>query len=542
MADEDVQTQTDADYKPAEEDAAAVAVTDSADSDDSEQSEIDKLKEELQVTTEEVGTLRKKLIITVPRAAIDRRMSEQYDELSHDATVPGFRKGRAPRRLIEKRFGHDVSDQIRTQLVGQAYLAATEKEDLKTLGDPMIWATPKSDKQGEAASGEKLVSVQEALALIELPDEGDLTLACEVEVRPEFSLPDLKGIKLERPKVSITDDDVDKEINRRLATLGSWEPVEEGPVEADDMIVADVKMTVDDETVIDEENVELAARPQRIEGIVLEDLGEVLVGKKIGDECTAEATVPDDHERENLRGKTAKFTFKLQDLKRLRLPELDSDFLAGLGFETEKDLRAFFRTEMEAKLDQVINEALHNQAQRYLLENVELDLPDQLSSRQIDRAVVRRMVDMRMQGVPQEEIEKHADELRTTVSEQVPQELKLQFILDAVGEEQEVEVSEEELNAQIAGIARQYNRRFDRVRDELAKGDGMHSLYVRLRDAKILDRLVADAEISDVEPPDDDDEAPKKPKKKSAKKKSKKKKASTVSKDAKPADDYADET
>lgn len=531
MADEDVQTRTDADSELAEDDDAAVAVTDSPDDDDSEQSEIDKLKEEVQVTTEDVGTLRKKLIITVPREAIDRRLSEQYDELSHDATVPGFRKGRAPRRLIEKRFGHDVSDQIRTQLVGQAYLAATEKEDLKTLGDPMIWATPKPEKGATAVAGEKLVSVQEALELIELPEEGDLTLACEVEVRPEFSLPELKGIQLERPKISITDDDVDKEINRRLATLGSWQPIEEGPVEADDLIVADVKMIVDGETVLDQENAEFAARPQRIEGIVLEDLGDVLVGKKIGDECTVEAAVPDDHERESLRGKTATFTFKLQDLKRLLLPKLDSTFLTSLGFETEDDLRAFFRTEMEAKLDQVINEALHNQTQLYLLENTKLDLPEQLSVRQIDRAVIRRMVDMRTQGVPQEEIEKHADELRTNVSAQVPRELKLQFILDAIGEEQEVQISEEELNAQIAGIARQYNRRFDRVRDELAKGDGLNSLYVRLRDAKILDRLIADAVISEIEPVADDDAAAKK-----------KKKASTVSPDTEQADDYADET
>ena len=135
MADENVETdekiETDVQSPKAAEVEAAEETED-------EKSEEDLLKDEIGVAVEDVGTLRKKLTITVPRESIDRRLGKQYDELSQDATVPGFRRGRAPRKLIEKRFGHDVGDQLVTELVGQAYLAATERENLKSIGDPLI--------------------------------------------------------------------------------------------------------------------------------------------------------------------------------------------------------------------------------------------------------------------------------------------------------------------------------------------------------------------------------------------------------------------
>ena len=215
------------------DDADTEAAEPASETEDKEKSELEKLKEEIEVAVEDVGTLRKKLTITIRRESIDRRLDEQYDELSHDATVPGFRRGRAPRRLIEKRFGHDVGDQICTQIVGQAYLAATEKENLKPLGDPQVWVKPKPKKGEEGETAEEMVSVQEAIDLIELPTEGSLSFACEVEIRPEFDLPKLEGIELKKPKVSITDEDVSEQINRLRSMRGSWEPVPEGAIEVD---------------------------------------------------------------------------------------------------------------------------------------------------------------------------------------------------------------------------------------------------------------------------------------------------------------------
>ncbi len=125
------------------------------------------LKDRISVGVEEVGTLRKKVKITVPRDAIDERLENSYKELSREATVPGFRKGHAPRGLIERRFGKDIADDVRTKLLAESYEAAIEKESLTVLGQPDV-----------------------DLKAIELPEQGDLEFSCEVEVRPEFELPE----------------------------------------------------------------------------------------------------------------------------------------------------------------------------------------------------------------------------------------------------------------------------------------------------------------------------------------------------------------
>ena len=105
---------------------------------------VDKLKESIGVDVEDLGGLRRKLRVTVPRETIDEQTDSQFQEIERDAVVPGFRKGRAPRRLVEKRFGTEVKSQLVSQLLSSGYLAAVQKAELKTVTDPMIWIGPKS--------------------------------------------------------------------------------------------------------------------------------------------------------------------------------------------------------------------------------------------------------------------------------------------------------------------------------------------------------------------------------------------------------------
>jgi FKBP-type peptidyl-prolyl cis-trans isomerase (trigger factor) len=121
------------------------------------------LKKVLDVQVEDAGVLRKRLSITVPRETIDAERDKQYGEMIREAIVPGFRRGRAPRRLVEKRFGEEVGEQIRAKLVTNGYLAAADLKGLKTVGDPMMWS-----RDGDE---EKLVNVETALSRMKLPGE-----------------------------------------------------------------------------------------------------------------------------------------------------------------------------------------------------------------------------------------------------------------------------------------------------------------------------------------------------------------------------------
>ena len=163
---------------------------------------------------------------------------------------------------------------------------------------------------------------------------------------------------------------------------------------------------------------------------------------------------------------------------------------------------------------------MRGQIGKYLLENTDVEVPPGLTQRQTDRLVMRRMVDMYQQGLPEQAVQKNLDELRARAGEDAVSELKLFFIMEKIAEQMEIDVGDDELNGEIARIARQQGKRFDRVRDELAKGDGLRALYLQLRDDKILDELLLKAVVTEVERP-----------KKEARKTSTKKKATKKSDD-----------
>jgi trigger factor len=471
-----------------------------ADEDEEPQDPKEALKGVIKVAVSDAGTLRKTMTVTVPRDSINQELEKEYKGLVAEAIVPGFRRGRAPRRLIEKRFGGEVGEQVQTRLVSNAYLAAIEKQDLKVLGDPLLWVKIKESKSSQDGN-EQLVDMRTALNHLKLPEDGDFEFKCEVEVKPEFKLPNLEGIKIERPALTISDEDVDVQINRLRAMRGNYAPVVNGTVEPDDLLICDMVMTVGGKEVKKAENIQIAARPQRIESAAFNDFGDKIKGTKVGKTVTLEGELAEDYEVEELRGKKAKFELTLNDIKRMNLPPMDKAFLEAQGFESEQEYRAWVRQRMESQLESELKRGMRNQARKYLLDNTKLELPEGLSTRQTERAVLRKMIDLQRQGVPMAEIEKHADELRTIAQQETTAELKLHFIIEEIAEELETEVSEEDINGAIAMMAQTYNRRFDRVRDELAKNDGIEMLYLQIRDEKCIDKLLEKAKITDAEVP-----------------------------------------
>jgi len=448
---------------------------------------LEELKKQVQADVKDIGVLRKEMHVTVPAKVIADHMEHNYSELMHDAFVPGFRKGHAPRRLIEKRFGADVRESLTTAIVGQSFYAAAENNKLEVLGDPLF--------RIEAESGVKLVDFGEASAQLKLPEQGDFAYTCELELKPTFELPELKGIEIKAPKIEVTEAMVDEQILRKRKLRGHFEPVS-AAAEKDDQVIADVILTVDGTEVKREENISLGVRPTRLDGVTLMTLDQVLTGAKSGETRQTDAEIPEDYERADLRGKKGQFAFKIHEIKRL-VPEPVAEFMKAWGFETEKDLRDDFRAQIESERDQLMGRARKAQMEDHLLKSVPIDLPEGFSTRQTDRAVVRRVIELQRRGVPMSDIEARIDELRTSATQQVANELKLGFILEKVAEKLEVSVTDEEVNTEIARMAQLYNRRFDRVRDDLQSRGLLEHLVEQIRQNKTIDLLLADAKIVD---------------------------------------------
>src|SRR4030042_509156 len=166
------------------------------------------------VKIEESGPCKKKVIIEVPEETVKKTTDEQYETLRKEALVPGFRKGRVPRRLLEKRFGKETTEQIKLKLLAEASDSALKDSKLNVLRDPDI-------------DFEK----------VELPAAGPLKFDFEVEVRPEFDLPRLDGIPVEKQKLKVTDEQMDAEIEQLQKWSGIWTPRDGGKVELDDRII-----------------------------------------------------------------------------------------------------------------------------------------------------------------------------------------------------------------------------------------------------------------------------------------------------------------
>jgi len=450
------------------------------------------LKEKVRVDVEDVGTLRKRLAVTVPAEVIASHLEYNFNELRADAIVPGFRKGRAPLRLIQKRFGPDVRESLKTSIVGQSFFAAVENRQFDVLGDPLFHIA--------TAEGEKLVELDEALEHIELPDSGDFSYTCEVEIKPTFELPELKGIKVKTPGIRITDKDVEEALIRQRKIRGRFEPLTAGAAEPGDQIIARYTLTVEGQLVKQEDNVELGVRPTRIDGILLADLGQVLSGARPGDERSTACEIPDDYERPDLRGKRGTVSFRIHEVKRLVPASLET-LVAQSGAASEEELRQFIREDLESERDRLVERAKKEQVLDYLLERVPLELPEKLSARQTERAVLRKIIDLQQLGIPPGDIEARIDELRTTARAEVARSLKLEFILEKVAQQLGISVTDEEVNTEIARMARLYNQRFDRVRDRLAARGLLTYLTEQIRQDKCVAALIRAAEIEEVTQP-----------------------------------------
>ncbi len=183
----------------------------------------------------------------------------------------------------------------------------------------------------------------------------------------------------------------------------------------------------------------------------------------------------------------------------MELAEVNESFLSDLGFKNEADLREALRDQMRQKIEDDVQQAMREQVNKYLLDHVNIELPAKLSTKQADRVISRRAVDLMMRGTPQDQVEANIERFRGGAQEEAARELKLYFILQQVATEQNADVDEEELNGRIAMIAAQDGKRPEKVKQEMAKDGTLTNLYIQMREQKAIDKLLAGAQIEEVD-------------------------------------------
>ena len=430
------------------------------------------------VEVEDAGPSAKKLRVTVPRDRIAKHSEETLADVRGGANLPGFRPGKAPKHLIEKRFGKAMRDQVQQELLRESYQHALTKHDLAVLGEPQF-----DDAEN-----------------LKLPDEGDLTYSFTVELQPDVHLPTMDGLKVKKPKIEVGDEHVQQALQNLRQQQGNLMPVEDRGVQDGDYLIADVTLKSGDEQVAEQTDAQLVARAGRISGVEVADFGDQVKGMKAGDEKTIDVKVPENHPNTKIAGMDVQLSVKLKDVKALQLAEIDAPFLESLGFENEQELLDALREQMVERVNSDIQTAMRRQVQEYLINNTQLELPKRITAAQTDRVVNRRAMDLLMRGMPRGQVEGSLEQIKQGADAEAERELKLFFILGKLGEEHHVEVSDGEVNGQIAMAAMNQGQRPESLKQRMEQDGSLTNLYVQLREAKTLDKLLENAEIEEVEP------------------------------------------
>ncbi len=429
------------------------------------------------VTVEEAGPCKKKIIIEVPAEAIKAAMDEQYKELKAETIVPGFRRGRAPIRLIEKRFGSDVSKQVKLKLMADASDRAMKDNEIDVLGDPDI------DHDS-----------------VELPETGPMKFEFEVEVRPDFELPKLEGIEVEKPTMEIADKQIDEQITQMRQRAGMWEP-KDGKVEPDDQIVADVVLVIEGvEEHEKRDNIEIFVRERGfVAAVPVEGLDKLLEGAGQGDVKKTTVDVPETYFNEEYRGKKVEIEIAVKDVKELVPAELNGDFFKRFGVEDVEDLKDSLREAHASQAEQLARNEMTDQIYQYLREHTRLKLPASIVADQSRRILQRQYTNLLLRSTPKEEIDQQMQQLQASSEEQARDQLKLFFIMDKISEKFKIEVGDEEVNGYVAQVAAQRGRRPEKMREELARDGSLTEFTLQIREQKCIEKILESAKITEVD-------------------------------------------
>ncbi len=391
--------------------------------------------------------------------------------------MPGFRPGRAPRRLVEARFRKDVTDRVKSAVLVDSVSQISEDEDLSPISEPKI-----------------------DLEAVEVPEEGPMTFEFDLEVRPEFELPQWKGLTIDRPVHEFSDREVDEAMQNILARRGNLGPYN-GPAEPGDYIVTNLRFTQDGRKLSKAEEEVIRIRPVlSFRDGRIEKFDELMTGVRGGETRQATAKISEDAPNEALRGQEVTATFDVLEVKRLQMPELTPEFLESLGgFESEADLRDAVRDMLNRQLEYRQRQAAREQITEALTATATWDLPPDLLARQSQRELQRSILELRRSGFSDDEVRAHANELRQNSRIATARALKEHFILERIAEEEEIEEpNEQDFETEIRLIANQSGESPRRVRAQLEKSGRMDVLRNQIIERKVIDLILSHAEFREV--------------------------------------------
>ena len=427
----------------------------------------------MNIEIEEVGPCKKLLKFDIPKETIDDEWQKQLKEVSKMAKVPGFRKGKAPRKLLEKNYGDKIMDDVKRAVVSGSYQQAIEENKLSPIGDPDI-------------------------GNFDLELGKPLKFEITLEVLPTFELGDYKGMKLQRKPVSVTDEDIDKALETISKQKAQLTIVKTGKVKVEDFIICDCEVGINDEVVWSDQELEVMASGSHVADINVPDLKDRLVGAKSGDKVSVDVELGDSFSVEQHRNKSAKMEISIKEIKRPKSPKIDDELAKQVGYDTLGELKEFMSKRLEMEKKRMAEGEMQEQISSKLIEMADFEMPEDMIKHHTNERLHKYQLDLVNKGTPQEEIEKHTEDMKSASEEAVVRDFKMSLVLEHIAEKERIFVTEDDVNRRISEMAGMYGLDAAGMKKQLEKMNSMSNLRHQLRESKTLNLLMKEANIEEV--------------------------------------------
>lgn len=436
----------------------------------------------LSVDIEDIGPCRKKVKVVVPRADLDHFRDKAVDELRDRAEVPGFRQGHVPKQLVLKRFKTEIGDQVKQNVLISSLEQLAEEHELDPINEPNL-------------------DVED----LDIPDDGDFDYQFEVEVRPEFDLPEYTGLEIDRPVREVTDEEVNAFLKRYLSQYGERKLSDE-PAEPGDFVSVDIAFKKDGETLNSLANVSIELKPElRFQDATLTDFDKLMTGAKVDDQREAEVTVSMEAERIEMRGETVQVAIEVNSVNRLELPEMNKDLFDRIGVDNEGELKDNIKDMLDRQTAFQQRQTAREQVLSKITASADWDLPEDLVLKQTENALRREVLEMQQAGFTQQQIAARENEIRSQAVSTTRQALKEHFVLDKIATKEEIECEPEDINMEITMMAMQRGEAPRRVRARMQKSGMIENLEAQIRERKAIDFILESATFNDVPTPPSDE-------------------------------------
>ncbi len=435
-----------------------------------------KTRLDLDVQISDVGPCKKHLKVSIPRSDVEKQFNESLSSMAKEAVVPGFRLGKAPRQLVEKRFRKQVAGQVKSTLL----MASLEQLDNEHKLNPIT--QPDLD-----------------IDAIELPADGPMVFEMDVEVRPDFPLPAYKALTVNSPTSTIGAADIDAQVKAFRERYAQMVPKFEGDAEVGDYITANLAFHLDGKTYNEAKEVQFRLQPElRFQDGTVPGIDGVLTGVKPGESREADAQIGGSSPDPEIQNKTIKVRFEVLDLKTLRLPELNDEFFATTGFDDEADLRSALSGVLERRNEYQKRQTIRREILTKLTAETPFDLPADLVSRQEKSTLSRLVMELRQSGLSDTDLRAREAELRSNAHATTLRSLQEFFILAKIAEAEKIEVEDEDMEDEIEAIAARSEENPRRVRARVEKEGLGDALASQILERKTIDRILQYVKLVEV--------------------------------------------